>query len=347
MDFTSFSPGLNFSIFAAASAVVWVAGTKLAEYADSIAARTGLSKAFLGLLLLGVATSLPELATTITAAVSSNASLATNNLFGGVAMQIAVLAVVDLLVGRGPLTYFTPQPVLLLQGVMLVLLLAVAIAGIAAGEPLSLAGVGLFPVLLLAGYLFTLYMSHREDFHPKWQVTNAPALSEESEERQDEEQESLSSGVLGLCVAAASAAILAAGWALASVGEALAEQTELGTSFVGFALVAVSTSLPELSTCTAAARRGAYAMAVANVLGTNCLEVALFFPADLFYRQGPILATADHFAIFAAALGIVVTCIFLWGMLERRDKTFLRMGVDSTTVILVYIAGTIVLYSLR
>lgn len=64
----------------------------------------------------------------------------------------------------------------------------------------------------------------------------------------------------------ASAAILVAGWILASVGETLAEQTGLGTSFVGFALVALSTTLPELSTYTAAARRGAFAMAVANIL---------------------------------------------------------------------------------
>lgn len=348
MEFTSFSTGSNLGIFAAASVAVWVAGTKLAGYAESISKRTGLDEAFLGLLFLGVATSLPEIATTVTATVGGNARLATNNLFGGVAMQIAILAVIDLLVGRGPLTYFTPQPVLLLQGVMLVLLLAVAIAGIAAGDPLSLAGVGVVPVLLLAGYLFTLYMSHSKEFFPRWQVINPPEESEQSRERQEDgEQESVSAWRLGLSVGLASVTILVAGWALASVGEALAGQTGLGANFVGFSLVAVSTSLPELSTCTAAVRRGAYAMAVANILGTNCLEVALFFPADIFYRPGPILATADRFSLFAASLGIVVTCIYLWGLLERRDRTFLRMGVDSAAVLVVYIAGTGILYTLR
>jgi cation:H+ antiporter len=174
VDFTSFSLGTNLAVFAVASVIVWAAGTRLADYAETIAGRTGLSRAFLGLLLLGVATSLPEIATTVTASAAGNARLATNNLFGGVAMQIAILAVVDLLTGSRPLTYFTPQPVLLLQGVMLVLLLAVAIAGMAAGDPLSLAGVGLVPVLLVAGYLLTVYLSHREEYSPRWQVTNPP-----------------------------------------------------------------------------------------------------------------------------------------------------------------------------
>jgi cation:H+ antiporter len=88
-------------------------------------------------------------------------------------------------------------------------------------------------------------------------------------------------------------------------------------------------------------------MAVANILGTNCLEVALFLPADLFYRAGPILAAADRFALFAAALGIVVTCVFLCGLLERRDRTVLGMGVDSAAVLVIYAVGFGTLYYLR
>jgi hypothetical protein len=65
-DFSSLSVSVNFAIFAGACVVVWLAGTRLAEYADAISGRTKLSKAFLGLVLLGVATSLPEIVTTIT-----------------------------------------------------------------------------------------------------------------------------------------------------------------------------------------------------------------------------------------------------------------------------------------
>jgi cation:H+ antiporter len=145
----------------------------------------------------------------------------------------------------------------------------------------------------------------------------------------------------------AAGVILAAGWALASTGEAIAQQTGLGSSFVGFALVAASTSLPELSTTLAAVRRRNYQMAVSNILGTNCLEVALFLLVDAVYRGGPILAALDQSAMFAAALGMVVTGIFLIGLLERRNRTIFRMGVDSFAVVVAYLTGLVALYQLR
>jgi cation:H+ antiporter len=103
-----------------------------------------------------------------------NAALLAGNLFGGVALQTAILAVVDVIAVRGALAYFTPQPVLLLQGVMLLLLLAVALAGAAAGEPVSFFGVGLTPVLLLAGYILTLRLSQPGDYLPRWRAINEP-----------------------------------------------------------------------------------------------------------------------------------------------------------------------------
>jgi cation:H+ antiporter len=348
-DFQSFSVWVNVAIFAAAAVVVWIGGTRLANYADAISERTQVSKAFIGLILLGVATSLPEIVTTITASLLDNASLVAGNLFGGVAMQIAVLAIVDLVAVRQALTYFTPQPVLLFQGVMLLLLLSIALAGAAAGDPLSLAGFGLTTVLLAAGYVMTVNWSRPGDGRlPRWKATHAPDVTPgEQREREASEEGHLSKVRLYGFSGVTALAILAAGWALAQTGDALSEQTGLGASFVGVALVAGSTSLPELSTALAAVRAGNHQMAVSNILGTNCLEVALFFLADGFYRGGPILAATDNSAIFAAALGMVVTCIYLVGLLERRDRTFLRMGYDSVAVLVTYSGGLVGLYFLR
>jgi cation:H+ antiporter len=50
------------------------------------------------------------------------------------------------------------------------------------------------------------------------------------------------------------------------------------------------------------------------------------------YRGGPILAETDTSALFAASIGIVITCVFLVGLLERRDRTIIGMGVDSLAV---------------
>lgn len=336
----------NLTVFAAAAVVVWMAGTRLAKFVDEIGDRTGLGHAFLGLALLGVATSLPELATTVTASILGNPQMVTGNLFGGVALQIAVLALVDVIAVRGALTYITATPAILFQGVMLILLLSIALAGVASGEPLSFFGIGLTPLLLTAGYAAVLHVTGSGKYLPRWRPAGGPEAPRQEAPEADGGRTGSTRYLYAWCVAAA-AVILMAGWMLTLSGEVLAEQTGLGNSFVGVALVAASTSLPELSTTLAAIRQGNHEMAVSNILGTNCLEMALFLVADLAYRGGPILATTDASGMLAASMGLIVTCLMLLGLLERRDQTVARMGLDSFAVLITYIAGLAALYHLR
>lgn len=88
-------------------------------------------------------------------------------------------------------------------------------------------------------------------------------------------------------------------------------------------------------------------MAVADIVDSNALEIALFLPADLFYRAGPIFAELDTSAIFLGTLGAVMTCVYLSGILERRNKTIFGMGYDSTAALAVYFSGMIVFYFIQ
>jgi len=93
--FGSFPIMINLIVFAVAAGAVWFSGTKLAYYADAIGRRTGIGQAMVGMLLLGGITSLPEIAVAGAAAISANATLAVNNLLGGFAMQVVILAFAD------------------------------------------------------------------------------------------------------------------------------------------------------------------------------------------------------------------------------------------------------------
>lgn len=337
VQFDTFPLVINLVVFAVAGLIVWFGGVRLSTYADALSVRTGLSHAFLGIALLGVATSLAEVATTISAAYIGNAHLVSGNLFGGVAMQITVLAVVDLVVVRGALTYFTPSPVLLFQGAMLMLMLSVALAGGAMGEPFIILGVGVTSVLLATAYLITLRISKDESYFPRWRPSDESAPI--SKPKEVEPEGAPEGRKLYWYIAIMVLLIFGGGWVLAQTGDAISQQTNLGAGFVGAALVAAATSLPELSTASAAARQGNHEMAVSNILGTNCLEVALFFIGDLFYTRGSILGEMNRSAFVAGTLGLVVTCIFLIGLLERRDRTVLGMGVDSLAVLITYLIG--------
>jgi cation:H+ antiporter len=163
----------------------------------------------------------------------------------------------------------------------------------------------------------------------------------------DEKKEQLSLRALVLRTSVGAAVILVAGFVLSRTGEAISAQTGLGQSMGGFLLVAVSTSLPEVSTVVASVRLRRYVMAVSDIFGTNLFNGGLLFVVDAVYRGGPVLNEVGSFAAFAALLGLAVSGIFMIGLLERRDRTVLRMGYDSFAALLVYLGGVVLLFRLQ
>lgn len=327
----------NLAVTIAAGLAVWFAGVRLAKYAHGMARLAGWDEAFIGLVLLAGSTELPELAVTLTAASAGNAELALANMFGGITMQTGLLVLADLTLATSALTAFIPRAVVLLQGAALVLLLALTICCIVIGEPLSGLRIGLWSGVLVAAYFCVLALLRNAGSKSHWVTTNPPLPEEILEECVGEDSSAaLSLGDLTLRFVAASSVVFVAGVLLATAADALTEQTGLGSSFIGATLLASSTSLPEASTTIAAVRLGAYSMAVANIFGSNLVMVALIFPADIAYAKGPILNVADRSSLLLLASGILVTAVYLVGMLERRDRTLFRMGADSVCVALIY-----------
>jgi len=342
---------MNLAVFAGGALVVWIAGTKLSQYVDLFAERTGLGKAFAGALLLGGATSLPELATTVTASLSGAAELAGANLLGGVVMQMAVLAFIDAVVLRGrPLTLFSPKSSLLMAGVLLIALVALASAAVTAGQLFSVFGIGFWPVALCSAYVASLAVIYRYEGEPRWEprgeIAQPPESARDLKDAHQHAFRDVSTKRLVGYFLIASSAVLVGGFFVARSGETIANQTGIAQSFIGATLVALATSLPEVSTTYSAVRFGAYSMAAANILGTNSLEIALFLPAELAYRGGAIFDAMNPTDAFLGSIGIVVTSLYLWGILERRDKTVFGMGVDSLAVAIVYLGGLAIYWTL-
>lgn len=349
LQFQALPLWLNVALFGAAAGAIWMAGTRLSRYADEIADRTGVGKAFIGALLLGGITSLPEAATTVTAAATGSAPLAVNNILGGVAMQITVLAVADAVVPSSALAARVGKPSVLLQGALLIIVLALAAMGIALGD-VSLLGVGLWPSGILGTSILAFFLIHEHRSRETWEPESKSRYGRQSEKggthtRDTSGDRSMSR--LMLLTAAAGLAILIAGFVVARTGDALAEQTGLGQSFVGVLFLAIATSLPEVSTTLSAVRMGEFAMAFSNIFGANILDISVLFLADVAFREGPILGEVGRFSLVGALLGIVVTAVFLVGLLERRRRKVAGVGLNSLLVLLLYAGGIFVLYTLR
>ncbi len=330
-------------IFVVSAGVVYASGTRLSRYADSIARQTGVGQALIGVVLLGGVTSLPEIAVGGSAAFGGNASLALNNLLGGFTMQVTVLAIADIAIRRGALTAVVPDPIVLLQGTLGILLVTLTVIGAAVGD-IALFGAGAWTWGLAVVFVYSIRTVLRAEKNPSWQVIGEPPSPEI--DQPDPAKELEKTGLLIATIVAAGL-IFVAGYALSSSAEVLAERTGLGDSFFGAVFVAFSTSLPEISTVLAAVRLGRYVMAVSDIFGTNLFDIAVIFLADLAYPGGPILNEAGTFAIAAGLLGVLVTGIYLVGLIERRDLAVAGIGVDSLAVIATYLAGVGLLYGLR
>ncbi|AZQ66975.1 sodium:calcium antiporter [Silicimonas algicola] len=330
------------ALFLGAAVVVWIAGTRLSRLADAIARRTGIGQATIGVLLLGGVTSLPEIAVAGSAALAGNGPLAVNNLLGGFTMQVAILALADAIFRRGALTRAVPDPVVLLQGSMGVVLMAMVVAAVAVGD-VAVLGAGLWSWAIFAVFLVALRLLSQAEGGLDWEVVGEPP----SEDLPDVEAPNYGTTTLILHTVGVAAAIFAAGWLLASTAETLAEGTGLGQSFFGAVFVAVATSLPEVSTVIAAMRLKRYVMAVSDILGTNLFDIALILLVDLAYVGPAVLGEMDRFSILAGVLGILVTAIYMVGLIERRDPAVAGVGFDSIAVAVVYLSGIALLFTLR
>ncbi len=334
--------GASAALFVGAAIVVWIAGTRLSRLADAIARRTGIGQATIGVLLLGGVTSLPEIAVAGSAALAGNGPLAVNNLLGGFTMQVAVLALADAIFRRGALTRAVPDPVVLLQGSMGVVLMAMVVAAVAVGD-VAVLGAGLWSWAIFAVFLVALRLLAKAEGSLDWKVVGEPP----SEELPDVETPDYGTRTLILHTVGVGAAIFAAGWLLSSTAETLAEGTGLGQSFFGAVFVAVATSLPEVSTVIAAMRLKRYVMAVSDILGTNLFDIALILVVDLAYVGPAVLGEMSRFSILAGVLGILVTAIYMVGLIERRDAAVAGVGFDSIAVTVVYLGGIALLFTLR
>lgn len=306
-----------------------------------------LGKAFLGALLLGGITSLPELTTTIVVSYLGNAPLAVSNLLGGISMQTVVLAMADLFLLKKALTYVSPQPILIMGGVLLIFQLAFVIICIALGEFISFYNIGLWSLLNCALYILFVFVLKKYEGQRRWIPTDFPASLNERKKYKKVDFSKYSIPKLWLRIILHAMPVVVGGVIISFSANSLVHATGMSSTFVGASIVAVTTSLPEITTTFYAITLGAYTLAISNIFGSNALMIGLLLVSDIFYRKGLIFNSLSNSALFVSALGILVTATYLWGLLERRNKTLFRMGFDSIVVIMIEVIGLTAIYFLE
>jgi cation:H+ antiporter len=331
-------------IFIAAAAAIWVAGIQLSDQTDVLSTRLHLGSALGGLILLALATNLPEIAIVASASVGGQVEVAVGNILGGIAIQTVVLVALDAFgVGPGkPLTYRAASLVLVLEGLAVVAVLAVVIAGTQLPADLIAWRVTPEAVVIALVWLVSLVLIQRAGRALPWHESGEAPDNQEPERGHSQKKTEQAATARGASTARAAtifavAALvtLVAGVILERSGDAIAGHIGLSGVLFGATILAAATSLPEVSTGLTSVRQGDYQLAMSDIFGGNAFLPALFLVAVLLSGRA-VLPEAHDTDVYLTAVGIVLTAVYVVGLLFRPARRVARMGLDSLVVLILY-----------
>lgn len=312
--------------------IIVIAASKLSEYGDTIAVRTGLGKLFIGSLLLAGATSLPELLAAINALRIDEPNMAAGSFFGSGMFNIFLLGLLDLFFNRARLLRRVAATHALTASLGSLL---TAMAALFILSDINLPSIGWFGLDSLLIIIF--YIGGVRLLQGSGQVTAAPDTVEIPEGVPSFPKALAGFGIATLVL------VVVTPFMVRSANE-IAQMTDLGVGFIGATLIAITTSLPEMVATIAAARLGAYDLAVGNLFGSNIFNMFALGVTDLFYTDGRFLAAVDSSFAVIGLLVVILTCLGLIGNLARIERRILFMELDALLIIIFFFLGMYLLY---
>jgi cation:H+ antiporter len=317
--------------------VIFFSGRAVAKYGDIIAIRTGLGRVWIGVVLLALVTSLPELFTGISSVTLVGApDLTVGNLFGANAFNLFNLALLDITYRYGSL-FGMVSPVQRLTGWFSMVLVAIAAVSIFISRyffDMGLGWIGWYTPVIILLYLFFMW----QIFRSQQRQPARPLI-----EQPDYGGATMSRVYLYFVISAV--LIIGAGTWLAVIGDEIAAITGWGESFVGSLLIGFSTTLPEITVSFTAIRLGAVDMAVANMIGSNLFNMAIIPIDDLLYAPGPLLNAVSTSHLITAGAVILMTGVFIAG-LHFRPKRYFRVSWCSLLLIVLFLAQAYFSYTM-
>ena len=332
------------ALFVVGGGATWLAGTALSRTTDALDNRLHLGEAIGGVVLLAISGSLPEVAITVSAVLQGHLDVAAGNLIGGIAVQTMVLAVCDRSVGGDkPLTYLVGSLIPVLEGAVVVIVVAIMLMGTILPKSVAIVGVSPASIGIVVAWFMGILVINRVRQTEPWKVTMAGSKSGRPHRRVPHPTAATpftgaSTLRVALIFVGASAVTLVAGVALETSGSALADQVGINGVVFGATFLAVASALPEISTGIEAVRLGDNALAMGDVFGGNAFQLCLFVLADMLAGT-PLLPAAGAANAWLGALGVVLTGIYISAIIVRVERRHGGFGADSLLAIGVFVLG--------
>jgi cation:H+ antiporter len=323
---------LRFIIFAV---VIVYFGYKLSHYGQIIAEKRFISKALFGVILLAFITSLPELIVNISSVTLVDApDMAFSDVMGSVLFNLLILALLDLIQGKGGILSISAKSHALTVSLTIVMLGLIALTIIQRTitniQP-GFGHIGYESIIFILIYILSTRMIYKHS------VEIVDLEGKQLEKVAHFWGKFIISGLI----------VVICGLFLAKIGKEIVINSGMSETFVGLVFLAVVTSLPELIVSVSALKLGSVDMAVGNILGSNLFDTLIIPVTDLFYLKAQILSAISLSHVFTISLAIVFSAIVMAGLLYRSKKSFLKFGWDIIAMLIIFALSIFFFYYIK
>ncbi len=313
-------------VLAIAFAVLAKCADLFVESAVGIARRFRVPKLVVGIVLVSLATTAPELSVSLIAALRGSPEMALGNAIGSV--------ICDDGVGLGLAGLFAAGPIMVIPAILrtsgaFLVAVQVALFAFVVRDGVLNRWQGAVLVGMFAGYLLLLYRQYRRG-----------VLSEEMIMEEVDAPEGAGMGALAGMFALGLAGIVLASEFIVTSATSIAHFMNIPDAVIALTLVALGTSIPEFATCVVAARKGHGEIAVGNILGADILNICWVAGASAIANPLALGRREIYFMYPSMFVIVGAMLIMLWsGYRLTRRKSIVLLGLYT-----VYIASFFVLY---
>lgn len=307
--------------------------------ASSVAKRLKVPSMFIGLTIVALGTSLPELSVSVTSAFSNSIDMSVGNIVGSNLLNMLfILGIVACFksIKLDKSTAKIDLPFLIAITGCLTLFALDTILDSSNSNLISRTESIIFLVLL---FLYTYILIFNANRTRKRKIRQAIYLSKQDiiDQPKEKEEKILKVWQIILCLVFGLCAVVFGGECVSTTAKYLAIQIGMSEALVGLTVVALGTSLPELVTSIVAAKKGENDLALGNVIGSNIMNISLILGLVSLIAQAPISMTilTDIIILFVCTIIFAICCF-------TKNKVGKFSGVLLLSLYILYLTFAIV-----
>lgn len=304
---------VEFLILIAGLTLILLGANYLVDGASSVAKRMGLSEFIIGVTIVGIGTSAPEMVVSLLSAIQGKADMAIGNVVGSNIFNTLMILGITALIA--PLTITKANlkkdiPINVLVTALLILLgLNFTIFKVGENRLCRIDG-----AIMLAIFVWYLWSSFR---------------SGKTEGDEEDDIKTYPVWLSAIMIAGGLAGLVLGGRLFVNSATEIAKTFGVSDKFIAITVMAAGTSMPELATCIVAALKGRGQLALGNILGSNISNILLILGLSSLITplsfQG--ITTVDVGTLLISAI-FIATCAatFKKNKIDRIEGVVLLLG---------------------